>query len=80
MFDLTNKVALVTGARRGMGKAHALALSGLGARLRDWAWKRGRNWLGAGLLFVVAYLVVVNLIHLPLGAYLGFVRPRAYGL
>ncbi len=58
----------------------ALALSGLGARLRDWAWKRGRNWLGAGLLFVVAYLVVVNLIHLPLGAYLGFVRPRAYGL
>ena len=27
MFDLANKVAIVTGARRGMGKAHALALA-----------------------------------------------------
>ncbi|MBI4138451.1 MAG: SDR family oxidoreductase [Candidatus Wildermuthbacteria bacterium] len=27
MFDLANKVAMVTGARRGMGKAHALALA-----------------------------------------------------
>ncbi|MEK7546735.1 MAG: SDR family NAD(P)-dependent oxidoreductase [Patescibacteria group bacterium] len=31
MFNLSGKVALVTGARRGMGKAHALALSGQGA-------------------------------------------------
>lgn len=31
MFDLTDKVALVTGGRRGMGKAHALALSRQGA-------------------------------------------------
>ena len=31
MFDLKDKVALITGARRGMGKAHALALAGQGA-------------------------------------------------
>src|SRR3990167_4685010 len=31
MFDLKNKVALVTGARRGMGKSHALALASQGA-------------------------------------------------
>ncbi|HUY69456.1 MAG TPA: SDR family NAD(P)-dependent oxidoreductase [Candidatus Tyrphobacter sp.] len=33
MFELKNKVALVTGARRGMGKSHALALARQGARV-----------------------------------------------
>ena len=31
MFELKNKIALVTGARRGMGKSHALALARQGA-------------------------------------------------
>lgn len=33
MFELKDKVALVTGARQGMGKAHALALAGQGAKV-----------------------------------------------
>ena len=33
MFELKNKIALVTGGRRGMGKAHALALAKQGAKI-----------------------------------------------
>ena len=33
MFELKDKVALVTGARQGMGKAHALALASQGAKV-----------------------------------------------
>ncbi|MFH1714377.1 MAG: SDR family NAD(P)-dependent oxidoreductase [Candidatus Nealsonbacteria bacterium] len=33
MIDLKNKVAIVTGARRGMGKTHAIALAKAGAKV-----------------------------------------------
>jgi NAD(P)-dependent dehydrogenase (short-subunit alcohol dehydrogenase family) len=33
MFDLKNKVAIVTGARRGMGKSHAIKLARAGAKV-----------------------------------------------
>lgn len=33
MFELKGKIALVTGGRRGMGRAHAVALAGQGAKV-----------------------------------------------
>jgi NAD(P)-dependent dehydrogenase (short-subunit alcohol dehydrogenase family) len=33
MFELKNKIALVTGGRRGMGRTHALALARQGAKV-----------------------------------------------
>ena len=33
MFELKDKVALITGARQGMGKSHALVLAGQGAKV-----------------------------------------------
>ncbi len=33
MFELKDKIALVTGARQGMGKSHALVLAGQGAKV-----------------------------------------------
>jgi len=33
MFDLKNKIAIVTGARRGMGRTHALTLARAGAKV-----------------------------------------------
>src|SRR3989344_1142713 len=33
MFELKNKIAMVTGGRRGMGRTHALALASQGAKL-----------------------------------------------
>lgn len=33
MFDVKNKVAIITGARRGMGKAHAILLAKAGAKV-----------------------------------------------
>ena len=33
MFELKDKIALVTGARQGMGRTHALALAAQGAKV-----------------------------------------------
>ena len=33
MFELKEKVAIITGARRGMGKSHALTLAKAGAKV-----------------------------------------------
>lgn len=70
----------------GVGQAWALLvpavwlLTGLSARLRSLAWGMGRRWVLAVPIFVVLYLILTEVIGLPLAYYRGFVRPHAYGL
>jgi Zn-dependent protease with chaperone function len=58
----------------------AIVLSGVSARLRDWAHALGRNWFFTIAVYVLLYLALVFLIDLPLNWYQGYVRPHAYGL
>jgi STE24 endopeptidase len=55
-------------------------LSGLSARLRDWARRRIRRWPLALCLFFVVYSLCNFALGLPLGWYEGFWREHAYGL
>lgn len=58
----------------------ALLFSGVSARLRTWAIKRGRKpWVGV-LLFLAAYALIVFLANLPLSFWGGYLRPHAFGL
>lgn len=57
-----------------------LLLTGFSARLRSWAWRRGRVRFFALALYFVGFSVAVYLLDLPLAWYSGFVRQHAYGL
>src|SRR5438045_1698694 len=58
----------------------AVVLTGASARLRDLARKVGRTWFGTVAVYLVLFLAVLYLTHLPLHYYAGFVRQHAYGL
>jgi len=57
-----------------------ILFSGASARIRDVAKGRGRSWFLTIGLYVVMYLALNEILLFPLSAYLGFVRPHAYGL
>lgn len=57
-----------------------LFVSGVSGHLRTLAWRLGRHALFAGALYLLAYLLLYELILLPLTYYLGFVRAHDYGL
>lgn len=57
-----------------------LLFSGFSARLRTTAFRWGRRWLPAVMLYGFLFAVIMALLALPLTYYEGFVRQHAYGL
>jgi STE24 endopeptidase len=57
-----------------------ILFTGLSARLRTWAYRLGRRWLPAVMLYAVLFGLMMALLTLPLAYYDGFVRQHAYGL
>lgn len=55
-------------------------VSGLSARLRRLASRVGRSWFLTVGLYGVMYVVLNELVTMPLIFYAGFIRPREYGL
>jgi STE24 endopeptidase len=54
--------------------------TGFSARLRSFAFRLGRRWLPALMLYALLFTAVSALLGLPLAYYAGFVREHAYGL
>jgi Zn-dependent protease with chaperone function len=57
-----------------------LLFTGFSARLRDAAFRIGRRWLPALVLYALLFTLTTALLTLPLAYYEGFVRQHAYGL
>lgn len=57
-----------------------LLFAGLSARLRTLAFRVGRRWLPALMLYALLFTLAAALLSLPLSYYEGFVRQHAYGL
>lgn len=57
-----------------------LLFSGFSARLRTTAFRLGRRWLPAVILYALFFALLTALLTLPLTYYEGFVRQHAYGL
>lgn len=54
--------------------------TGFSARLRNTAFRLGRRWFPALVLYALLFTLVTALLTLPLAYYEGFVRQHAYGL
>jgi STE24 endopeptidase len=57
-----------------------LLFSGFSARLRTTAFRLGRRWLPAVMLYALFFALLTALLTLPVAYYEGFVRQHAYGL
>jgi Zn-dependent protease with chaperone function len=57
-----------------------LLFTGFSSRLRNAAFRAGRRWLPATVIYAACFVLVTALLGLPLAYYDGFVREHAYGL
>jgi Zn-dependent protease with chaperone function len=57
-----------------------LAFTGFSAWLRTWARMMARWWFFTVALYVLLFVILMQLLDLPLAYYGGYVRQRAYGL
>ena len=57
-----------------------LLWTGWSARLRALAYRVGRRWLPALVIYALLFTIVMALLGLPFSFYVGFVRQHAYGL
>ena len=57
-----------------------ILVTGLSARIRNWARAIGRRWLFVVAAYLAIFMGIVFLIDLPLEYLHGYVRPHAYGL
>ena len=76
----SGNVLWVIGNAWGVLVPSLLLFSGLSARIRDWARRRGRKWFFEIALYFIAFTVIGFVADLPLSYYQGFVREHAYGL
>lgn len=54
--------------------------TGLSARLRDWAWRIGRKWFFALVVYFILFTILTTIVDLPRVYYEEFVRQHAYEL
>ena len=57
-----------------------ILFTGFSSRMRDWAFKWGKYWYLALVVYFALFLIVTYLLDFPLDYYASFARPHAYGL
>jgi Zn-dependent protease with chaperone function len=79
-YHRSGNVLWVIGNVWGVLVPSLLLFSGVSARMRNWARRRGRKWFFEIALYFIAFTVIGFVADLPLSYYQGFVREHAYGL
>jgi Zn-dependent protease with chaperone function len=76
----SGNILWAAGATLGLIIPAVLLFSGGSAGLRRLAYRVGRRWLPAVLLYAVLFTIIYALLDLPLTYYASYVRQHAYGL
>jgi STE24 endopeptidase len=76
----TGNVLWVVGVGVSLLVPAVLLFSGTSARLRGFAFRVGRRWLPAVVVFALVFTLTYAVLTLPLAYYAGYVRQHAYGL